>query len=374
MLSPQERLSQQELQRRYGLVRAKMKEKDLEVLVVSGIRFVAAAGYLRYLTNWAEPFAGEVLIVPLEGTPTFLARTGERALLVRNLLGLESIAGSTAAHAADVLRKTGYKRVGLCGLKTMLAEFYVQLTDALPDVAFVESSGILDEIRMIKSEEELVWVKKSANLTDLAYQVFASLVRTGRSESDVFVEVEHAVKQRGAENTYFMMAADPRPVSKFLDLACDTYEPGDLVLFNAEVAGPGGYYTQLERTLSIGTPTKEAEGAYSVCLEALNEGTPLLRPGQKARDVYRAIAGAIQDAGYHMGLHPGHSQGLDIFERPLIDEKEETELSAGMIIVLHPHVLLPSGGGVWVGETFLVTNEGPDPLQKSPRDLKIIDA
>ena len=170
------------------------------------------------------------------------------------------------------------------------------------------------------------------------------------------------------------MSADPHPVSKFLDLAYDQYQAGDLVLFNAEVAGPGGYFTQLERTLSMGAPTKEAVGAYSVCLEAVDRGASLLRPGQKARDVYRAIAGAIQERGYRMGLHPGHSQGLDIFERPLIDEKEEAELSAGMIIVLHPHVLLPSGGGVWIGETFVVTDGGPDPLQKSPRDLKIVDA
>ena len=168
------------------------------------------------------------------------------------------------------------------------------------------------------------------------------------------------------------MSADPHPVSKFLDLAYDRYEAGDLVLFNAEVAGPGGYFTQLERTLSVGTPTKEAEGAYSVCLEALDRGASLLRPGQKARDVYRAIAGAIQNRGYRMGLHPGHSQGLDIFERPLIDEQEEAELSAGMIIVLHPHVLLPSGGGVWIGETFVVTDGSADPLQKSPRELKIL--
>jgi Xaa-Pro aminopeptidase len=73
-----------------------------------------------------------------------------------------------------------------------------------------------------------------------------------------------------------------------------------------------------------------------------------------------------------MGLHPGHSQGLDIFERPLIDANEETELAANMIIVLHPHLLLPSGGGVWIGETFLVTNEGPELLQTSGRELKVI--
>ena len=373
MLAPKERLSQAELQRRYAAVRAKMKERDLEVLLVSGIRFVASTGYLRYLSNWAEPFAGETLVFPCEGTPTFLARTGERALLVKDLLGLQALAGSTAAHAADALKKTGYKRIGLCGLKTMLAEFYVQLIKALPDVEFIEASDILDDVRMVKSEEEMVWVRKSAHLTDIAFQAFCGLAGPGRKEADVFVEVDHVVKQLGAENTYFMMSADPHPVSKFLDLAFETYEVGDLVLFNTELSGPGGYYTQLQRTVSMGKPTKEAEDAYAVCLKALHAGAALLRPGQKASDVFKAIKAAIEGAGYKMGLHPGHSQGLDIFERPLVDSNEDAKLTASMIMVLHPHVLLPSGGGVWIGETFVVTNDGPHRLQTSSRDLKIVD-
>jgi Xaa-Pro aminopeptidase len=349
-----------------------MREDALEFLLVSGIRFVAGAGYLRYLTNWAEPFSGEVLLLPLEGTPIFLARTGERALLVQDLLGLQALHGSTALHAADILKREGCKRLGICGMKTMLADFYVQLSGALPDIECVEASRILDEIRMVKSDEEMGWIHKSAELADVAFQTFTRLVRAGRSESEVFVEVEHAVKRLGAENTYFMMSADPKPVPKFLDLAYDTYERGDLVLFNAEIAGPGGYFTQLQRTLSIGIPAREAELAYAVCVDALSNGLALLRPGTKARDVYRAIKRAIEAAGYRMGLHPGHSQGLDIFERPLIDEKEETELSTGMIIVLHPHTLLPSGGGVWIGETFAVTNDGPCRLQRSDRNLTII--
>jgi Xaa-Pro aminopeptidase len=350
-----------------------MREKQLDLLLVSGIRFVAATGYLRYLTNWAEPFGGEVLIFPVEGSPLFLARTAERVLVIQEFLGIEATAGSTAAHAASQLRKGGCRKVGLCGLKTMTAEFYVQLIAALPGVEFIDTSDLLDEVRWIKSEEELDWIRESANLTDTAYQVFCSRVRTGRSESEIFLEVEHIVKQLGAENTYFMMSADPKPIAKFLDLAFDTYERGDLVLFNAEIAGPGGYYTQLERTVSLGPPTQEVKAAYAVCLEAEKKGLALLKPGRKARDVSRAIAGAIEDGGHKMGLHPGHSQGLDIFERPLIDEKEEAELAVGMVIVLHPHVLLPSGGGVWIGDTFLISEEGPLPLQKSSRDLLIID-
>jgi hypothetical protein len=54
VLSPSERLSEQELQRRHTVVRKKMQERGLDLIVVSGVRFVGATGYLRYLTNWAE--------------------------------------------------------------------------------------------------------------------------------------------------------------------------------------------------------------------------------------------------------------------------------------------------------------------------------
>ena len=199
----------------------------------------------------------------------------------------------------------------------------------MPEAEFIEAGDLIDEVRMIKSDEELGWVRKSAALTDTALEVFRNLVRPGRSESDVFVEVDHVMKRGGAENTYFMMSADPRPLAKFLDLATDTYEQGDIVLFNAEVSGPGGYYTQLERTFCLGQPTKEAEAAYDVCLQAENAACSLLRPGVKAKEVYRAIVSTIEGTGHKMGLHPGHSQGLDIFERPILKMKEEAPTNSG---------------------------------------------
>lgn len=374
MLTPSERLSKTERLRRYAALRAGMQQRNLDLLLVSGIRFVAGTGYLRYLSNWAEPFAGEALVFPREGEPLFLARTGERAMLVKDLLGVQSSVGSTGMHAAAALKKTGCKRIGLCGMKTMLAEFYVQLTTALPDVEFVEVSDLLDDVRMVKSAEEMRLVRKSAKLSDIAFDVFTMLAAPGRVEADVFVEIDHVLKKLGAETTYFMMSADPHPVTKFVDLAFDTYAKGDLVLFNTEVQGPGGYYTQLQRTVSIGEPTEEARAAYAVCLAALNRASGMLRPGCKAQDLHRVIGEVIRAGGFEMGLHPGHSQGLDIFERPLVAPNETAELRAGMIMVLHPHVLMPSGGGVWIGETYQVTDDGPIELQTSSKDLYVIEA
>jgi len=373
MLSPSTRVSKEEMERRRSLVRDKMKEAGLEVLLVSGVRFVGSTGYLRYLSNWAEPFAGETLLLSLEGRPVFFARTSERAILVRELLGgMETVTGSTANTVAGYLRTLGTKKIGLCGLSTMFADFYVQLVSELPGIELKDYSRLVDEVRMIKSEEELRWVRQSARLGDAALQMFSSLVEEGREEGEVFLEVEHLVKRMGAENTYFMMAADPKPVAKFMDLAYGRYEKGDLIFFNAEIAGPGGYFTQLVRTFSFGEPGDEARNAADACVKVLDTVEATLKPGLTAREVYTTIAEAVKESGYETGLHPGHSQGLDIFERPLIGSNEKADLKANMVLVIHPHILMPQGGGIFMGDTFVITSNGCERLHQSKREFTVL--
>lgn len=373
MLLPSQRLTKKEMDRRYAAVRKEMQKAGLEILLVSGVRFVGSTGYLRYLSNWAEPFAGETLLFPVEGTPIFFSRTSERAILVEKFLGgIKAITGSTAEVVAETVKKTGKTKIGICGLNTMFAEYYVKLCAALPGVELKDYSTIIDDVRMVKSEEELHWVDKSVNLGDVAFTLFSKLVQEGREESEIFLEVEHLVKRLGAENTYFMMSTDPQPVAKFMDLAFDRYEKGDLIFFNAEIAGPGGYYTQLVRTLSLGKPNEEAVEAAEVCWNALKIAEQKLRPGVMTTEIYKAILESIESSGFKMGLHPGHSQGLDIFERPLINDKDAVVLKKNMVIVLHPHILLPRGGGMWMGDMFVVTDSGCRRLHKTSQELMVI--
>src|ERR1051325_4428808 len=173
------RVSKPEMQRRYAAVRENMRRMGLETLLVSGIRFVATWGYLRYLTNWAEPFAGEYLLFPLEGEPLFFARTSERVHLIRDVLGMNCVMGSTVSAVAKEIQDRKLRKVGICSLRTMLAEFYVGLTKAIPDCEFVEAAAAIDDARMLKSAEELAWVRKSAALGDLAYSVFAEMLEAG---------------------------------------------------------------------------------------------------------------------------------------------------------------------------------------------------
>jgi Xaa-Pro aminopeptidase len=76
--------------------------------------------------------------------------------------------------------------------------------------------------------------------------------------------------------------------------------------------------------------------------------------------------------GYKLSQHPGHSQGLDIFEPPIISAHDSTVLQSGMMIVLHPRFRTPSGRQVWIGESFLVRDSGCERLHKSSRDLVVL--
>ena len=155
-------------------------------------------------------------------------------------------------------------------------------------------------------------------------------------------------------------------------MAYENYEAGDLVFLNAEIAGPGGYFTQLVRTFSLGQPSPEVREGFAACLAAQEAGIEQLQPGAQAGQVYDAIVTSLARSGFAMGLHPGHSQGLDIFEKPVIGPGDTTQLQPGMVIILHPHLLLPTSGGIWLGDTFLVTEAGACRLNQVPRELAIV--
>lgn len=368
-LKAEDRVTKAELDRRRAEVAGGVRERGLDALLVSGINFAATLGYLRYLTNWAQPFVGEYYLLRASGEGIFLARTRERAALVRKISGLEARAGATPKAVAEELRAAGAKRVGICSLGTMTAQFHQGLLQQAGPIEFLDAAEILDRVRMVKSPEEIEWVRRSAELGDLAFSRFREAAAPGAGEHEVFAELDALVRRSGAEDTYFMMDTGTAPVPKFLDMAAATYRPGDVVLFNAEIAGPGGYYTQVVRSGTAGKAGQEVSAVYAVCREALEAGERALKPGTPVNQVFRAADGVIRSSKYKRGLHIGHAQGLDIYEKPLVEEGDGTVLTPGMVMVLHPHVELPGGGGVWAGETFLITAEGSVRLHRSGREL-----
>ncbi len=386
-----QRMSREEIAGRHTKVRSEMKRRGLDALLISGTGMMTQRGHLRYMTNWCQPLFEEYFYFPLQGDPLYFSRYVNRANVQTKMLGLKTVYpefgiglkessekdhGKTTATipggmVARFIRQQNIKTLGLCGPEAMSASFYIEFMENLKDhpVDVQVASDLLSRQRMIKSEEEQDWLRRAGVVADVGFDVFRGVAAVGRREFEVFSEVEHAQRLAGAECTFYTMAAGYEPFQKYHDMAYETYAAGDLVFFNTEAAGPGGYFTQLARTLSFGDPSDEIKAAYEHLIECFEAGIGKLKPGNKTSAVYHAIVDVAAQRGYKLSQHPGHSQGLDIFEPPLISAHDETELESGMMIVLHPRLRTASGRQVWIGESFLITTTGCERLHKSSRDL-----
>ena len=265
------------------------------------------------------------------------------------------------------------KEFGLCGPENMSGDFYVGLIESLgkAGIKFATASALLLGVRMIKSEEEQKWLRASCEAAVFGFEVFKKFVEVGKKEYEVLAEVEHAQLLMGCEYTFFTLASGYEPLQKYRDLAYRAFESGNLIFFNSEPVGPGGYHCQLARTLIIGQPDQEILDAYAAVVEAEEAGVKMLVPGNRACDVFNAIKEVVDRRGYNIAQHPGHGQGYDMVEPPIISEYDMTELKAGMMII-HPRFLTPSGRKVWISDSHIIHESGPETATVCSKELTII--
>jgi len=117
----------------------------------------------------------------------------------------------------------------------------------------------------------------------------------------------------------------------------------DLLLYSLEVTGEGGYWVEFSRPLLRGKPgatTQRMAEAYPVALESARK---LMRAGELASNVHRAVADTFAKHGFSLGHLSGHSIGTTMLEYPAIGATSEVPLEENMIFSLHPQVVDQDG-------------------------------
>jgi len=386
-----QRLSKEELERRKKLVRKAMAEEGYDALLVSGMGSLHSRGSLRYLTNWSEPMYEEYLLFMAKGEDKYFSRYANRKNVQVKMLGLNSLYagfkygegekefGASAkirpSFVGAHIKESGVKKLGICGPDAMSADFYAGLVEELKkaNIEFSNAAHIIKNARAVKTEEELKWIRKCANISCFSFDVFKNIVSPGKREYEIFALVDYIQRMAGCEDVFFTMALGEEPLQKYRPLAYDAYKDGDLIFFNSEPAGPGGYFTQFARMLSIGEPDAEIKESYAAAVKAQEAGEKMLKPGVKASEVYAAITKVADEGGYKQAQHYGHGMGLDMFEPPVISEIDHMVIEAGMEITLHPRFETPSGRKVWIGDTYIVHKDRLERITNYSKELTILD-
>jgi Xaa-Pro aminopeptidase len=241
-------------------------------------------------------------------------------------------------------------------------------------VELVPLLGLVERMRVLKTEEEIKLIKKSVLLNEQIFQSVHKTLTPGMTEIDIALALEQTMRKMGAEEPSFETivafgtnAAKPHavPTNRVL-------KNGEIVLIDMGLV-LGGYCSDMTRTFVVGKPKKKFFQRLRVVRKAQLAGTKAIRAGAICRDVDQAARKVITDAGYgdFFGHSLGHGVGLAVHEAPGLGSRNRKKLRAGMIVTIEPGIYLPEWGGIRLENMAVVREDGCEVLNEDTTGLDL---
>jgi Xaa-Pro aminopeptidase len=368
-----------ERDRRYKIIKEKMLAEGLDALIVINSAQINEKGFVKYLTNYRSILYNCVAIFPVDGETRLLVPSPVQkywAALLGWIPRVEDQIPTLNQSLSRNIKEMGLSKakLGLINTRIMPAETYLSLVKDFPKASIADATPIIEETRMVKSEDEQILVKATAGLADLSFHVLAQVLRPGITECDIIAEVDRRLIEKGAEDIFHLFSSRPGNLFPYAP-SNRRIENGDIVILNTELSGSGGYWVQMIRTSFVGRPKAHVESMYDILMEIVSILPAQLKPGRRVGDVAEWVRKEILGAGFDTGVNFGHCLGLDVVERPIVHINEETALKPGMVITVHPQLVSKDKGAtVWLGDTYLITEGDAEVLTKvNPAEVRIIE-
>lgn len=242
-----------------------------------------------------------------------------------------------------------------------------------------DTSPLVPSLRAVKSAEELVYVRKAADLADTALETALPLIRPGANEADILAALQGAVLAGGGD-----YAANDFVIGSGRDALLVRSHSGRRSLADSdqltlEWAGAfRRYHAAHMRTLPIGPPTRRWQDMEAVAREALSAMEARLTAGTSFSDLFLAHAAVIDahDMMPHRLNTCGYSLGARFapswMDAPIAYRDNETLIEPGMVLFLHV-VLMDSATdtAVTLGRSYLTGPGEAECLSRLPLDLAL---
>ncbi len=268
-----------------------------------------------------------------------------------------------------------YEAYGLTGRNAL------RLNKSLENYCSIEdTSELVTKLRVIKSNEEIDYVKKAANLADKALIEVWKHAKAGVSESKILAEMNKVIFEGGGDY----------PANEFIigsgknALLC-RYQAEKQILnsqdqLTIEWAGTfRHYHSAMFRTIPIGKADPKHYKMHEACIEALNNCENKLKPGNKVGEVYDIHAKTFDDLGYKnsrmnaCGYSLGATFSPNWMDWPMLFTGNPYVIKPGNVFFMHM-ILMDSENNLAMnlGETYLVTESGNERLGNQKLDLVVI--
>ena len=355
---------------RVELLQREMAARGVGVCVIGpseNLRYLLGydAMALERLTALVVSQTGAAMILPELDAAEFAAVDGRPAALAWN-----DRAGPAGAVEEAFARVGSVDGAALVDDELPFA-FFAQLRDRLgrPEPA----SGLLGELRMGKSAEELELVARTGELVSRGIDLALEVAEPRMTEKELKRRIEELLWEGGADSVDFVLVQAGANAASGHHNADDTVlHSGEPVLVDIAVRA-AGYFADITQQVFLGDPPEEYRAHYALVQRAQEAGVRAAVVGATAHDVDSAASRPIVDAGLadFTGPRTGHGIGVGVHEPPSVIAGNHTELVAGMVITVEPGVYLPGRYGIRIEDTVAITDDGPRRLTRGARELAV---
>lgn len=358
--------------KRIEKVRKIINKQDIDAL------FITDQSNVTYLTGFAglspNEREGFLLITKnyafLLTFPTYfgLYKTGGNGFDVLNITFNKRL----HQHLNEIIKREKVKFIGIEKENLTLSEF-ASLTKKVK-AKFKETQGIIESLRLVKEEDEIVSIRKAAKVGDEAFEFIKTKIKNNISEKTLAIELEYFIKQHADDIAF------PPIVAFNQNAAIPHYLPShnlqltthNLILldFGAKI---NGYCSDMTRVIFFGKPKDKQIKAYQTVLSAQKIALQRLKVGLRCEEVDKLAKKIITSYGYPEYQHGlGHGVGLAIHEAPRLKLKSKEILQENMVVTVEPGIYIADEYGIRIEDLVVLRKEGVEVLSKSPKELLIV--
>ena len=253
--------------------------------------------------------------------------------------------------------------------------YFKMLESVFAGHELVPMTGFIENLRMIKDEQEIATIRRACQISDQAFLDVLDFIKPGETtELAVMNFLDARMRQLGASGASFdfIIASGYRS-------AMPHGVASDKVIQNGETLTMdfGCYYnhyvSDMTRTVHVGQVTDEEREIYDIVLRSNQALIEAAKAGLSRIDFDRIPRQIINDAGYgpYFSHGIGHGIGLDIHEIPYFGKSEEP-IKAGMVLTDEPGIYIEGKYGVRIEDDILITDNGCELLTLAPKELIVI--
>ena len=399
-LYPYPRFSIAERDRRWQSVRALMRARNLDVIVTpqnSGHSADYQAN-TRYLTHCGGGEPDLAAVFPLEGEVTVIATSAApRWPTVQDwVVDVREARRNYGRVIVERLKELNIDRgrIGITGLGevegtrtpegTIFYGTWKQIRQAFPNAELIDATAILDEVRYVKSQEEIDTLAKSAEINELAIQAEIEAAKVDVKDWEVWAAVHYAITRNGSElpvHCFWVSGKNPkrtltRPSMRLL-------ERGDLIINEIEASWIG-YRAQAVQPVFVEIVNPVQAELIKVQREIFNRVMENLKPGVTVGALAELTRRTAESAAPKTGLAAGARGDLTMHGRgagddgPIITpharspKQLNVAMRENMVFICKPSAISADGEYTcqW-GDTVVVTKNGGCRLGKRPHELAV---